>query len=226
MDFPYPLFRVPGAQVLGTLEQLHCSGNGVPIILGDEESFNRVQDGMEVEEGYVLADLVVQMLAEIDEIDPQLWFAERAEEDPEYYAIEAGEWPDDIEVPSDNLIAHCDILTGEPYPEVFIAAIPAEHSWMTPCYLNFGNWNAVPSAPEHAAIFRYWLEKYGASVVSLADDVVELIVARPPRTREEALALAKEQYIYCPDIVQQGVGSVEALAATLINSTVWFFWWD
>ncbi|MEN3327087.1 MAG: hypothetical protein V7638_1894 [Acidobacteriota bacterium] len=51
-------------------------------------------------------------------------------------------------------------------------------------------------------------------------------VARPASTRDEALALAKQQFIYCSDIVHQGVGSVEALAATLFGATVWYFWWD
>jgi hypothetical protein len=40
------------------------------------------------------------------------------------------------------------------------------------------------------------------------------------------MALAWEQYWYCLDIVDQGVGSVSALAATLLNSTYWYFWWD
>jgi hypothetical protein len=97
---------------------------------------------------------------------------------------------------------------------------------MAPCFLRIGNWNAVPKAQEHAAIFKYWQEKFGASVACIADDVIELTVIRPAATRDEALALARQQYVYCADIVDQGVGSIEALAATLIGSTVWYFWWD
>jgi hypothetical protein len=40
------------------------------------------------------------------------------------------------------------------------------------------------------------------------------------------ILLAKEQYAYCADIVEQGVGTIEALAATLLNGHIWFFWWD
>ena len=35
-----------------------------------------------------------------------------------------------------------------------------------------------------------------------------------------------EQFAYCPDIVDQGAGTLEALAAVLVNASVWFFWWD
>jgi Domain of unknown function (DUF4253) len=45
-------------------------------------------------------------------------------------------------------------------------------------------------------------------------------------TRKDALDLAREQYIYCSDIVSQGTGTLEALAAGLLGGTAWFFWWD
>jgi len=75
-------------------------------------------------------------------------------------------------------------------------------------------------------LFKYWSEQYDATVACIAGDIIEMTVARPASTRDEALALARQQFIYCSDIVHQGVGSVEALAATLLRATVWYFWWD
>ena len=60
----------------------------------------------------------------------------------------------------------------------------------------------------------------------MTHDTIELHVARSPRTRDDALALAYEQYAYCSDIVDQGAGTLEALAAVLVHASVWFFWWD
>jgi hypothetical protein len=40
------------------------------------------------------------------------------------------------------------------------------------------------------------------------------------------MELAQEQYDFCPDIVLQGTGTLEPLAATLMASDWWFFWWD
>lgn len=97
---------------------------------------------------------------------------------------------------------------------------------MAPCYLKIGDWNDVPKAEAHAALFKHWAEVYGAKVACIADDVIELTVDRPVSSREEALALARQQFVYCADIVHQGVETVEALAATLLGATVWYFWWD
>jgi len=39
-------------------------------------------------------------------------------------------------------------------------------------------------------------------------------------------ALAKEQFLYCSDIVEQGAGSIRNLASILLNGRAWYFWWD
>jgi hypothetical protein len=78
----------------------------------------------------------------------------------------------------------------------------------------------------HVAFLKRWHEAWGAEVVGIAGDVVEMEVARPPKDRAAALALAREQFLYCADIVHQGVGSLEALGAILLGGKVWYFWWD
>ena len=39
-------------------------------------------------------------------------------------------------------------------------------------------------------------------------------------------ALAREHLAYCPDIVFQGSSDLAPLAAALMDSDWWFFWWD
>jgi hypothetical protein len=51
-------------------------------------------------------------------------------------------------------------------------------------------------------------------------------VRHRPKSRGEALELAREQYSYCSDIVDQGVGTLNALAAALMENDWWYFWWD
>jgi hypothetical protein len=51
-------------------------------------------------------------------------------------------------------------------------------------------------------------------------------VARRPETRDEALALARLQYDYCDDIVEQGVETLSALGSSLMAHDWWYFWWD
>jgi hypothetical protein len=78
----------------------------------------------------------------------------------------------------------------------------------------------------HVATLRRWDRLYGAEVVGMLPDLMELQVARPPRSRTAALALAREHLAYCPDVVVQGTMTLEALAASLVNAPVWHFWWD
>src|SRR5262249_30768782 len=98
--------------------------------------------------------------------------------------------------------------------------------WEIPAYLKFGAWNACPPPEDHVAVMKYWHGLYGAEVVSIASNTVEMFVARAPRSRKKALELAREQYLYCYDIVIQGTETIDNLAATLLNGKVWYFWWD
>jgi hypothetical protein len=222
MPWPFELITVPGQKALATLAQLQAGSSGIPLILGDAERLANMQEIVDANSDTPFATLREQALA----IDVPAWFAARIADDPEYYLIEAAPWPEHDPGPNTELIAHCDITTGEPYPEVLLCIIPTHDAWLVPCYLPFGGWNACPAAEEHSALWKYWGERYGAQVVCIADDVVEMQVARPPTTREAALQLAREQFIYCTDIVDQGVESIEALAALLLNASVWYFWWD
>lgn len=82
------------------------------------------------------------------------------------------------------------------------------------------------SAAGEADRRSYTHEAYGAELVSLSSDVLELQVARPPSTRAQALSLAQEHYAYCRDIVEQGCGSLAALSRVLTGGHSWYFWWD
>ena len=73
---------------------------------------------------------------------------------------------------------------------------------------------------------RYWHGKYGAELACVSGDIAEYLVANPPRDKASADLLAREQYLYCADIVWQGVGTVSNLGKVLAGSPYWYFWWD
>jgi hypothetical protein len=116
--------------------------------------------------------------------------------------------------------------TGKPHEEVFIAQLSTADYWTVPLHLRYGSWNACPHPSEHAMLAKYWGEHYGAKIAAVTSDTVEYTVENPPKTAAEGAVLAREQYIYCGDIVDQGVGSVMTLAEALRGSTRWYFWWD
>jgi hypothetical protein len=107
-----------------------------------------------------------------------------------------------------------------------VALVPTANGWEVAAWLKLGGWNANPRPADHVAIHRYWHEQHVAKLVAMKSDTVEMMVEKPPRTRKAAMRLARDQYHYCEDIVEQGTYSLEALAAGLLGGEAWFFWWD
>jgi hypothetical protein len=117
-------------------------------------------------------------------------------------------------------------LSRKIYPWVLVAKVPTAQPYEVPAYLKFGGWNDCPQAPIHVALWKKWQQEYDARILCLSGDVIEATVAHPPRDKEACYKLAREQFAYCADIVDQGVGSIDALAAVLYGGKSWYFWWD
>ncbi|MES1203479.1 MAG: DUF4253 domain-containing protein [Pseudomonadota bacterium] len=113
-----------------------------------------------------------------------------------------------------------------PYAEVRIVVLPTSDWTEAFAYLCWGGWNSCPYPHEHVAIMRRWRDQYGIELVGMSGDVLNLTAARQPADREAAMTLALEQYEYCADLVDQGVGTIENLAAGLMVQDWWYFWWD
>jgi hypothetical protein len=135
-----------------------------------------------------------------------------------------GEWPS--EVPLSPGLSVATDTTDQPLPKVHIAIIPTDDWTTVPAYLNWGGWNDCPDPEYHVAALRSWRDRFGAELVGLSFDTTNLRVARRPATREAALELAREHYLFCNDIVEQGTDTLNGLAAYLAADDWWFFWWD
>jgi len=135
------------------------------------------------------------------------------------------EWPeaDSVEeVPTEALLT---ALIGEA-GNGNIIVVPTDDWTKVPALLRWGGWNSNPLPEYHIAAWRSWRDRYGAKLLGMTDDTLIMTVERPPSGRKEAYQLAEEQYIYCSDIVDQGVGTIPKLAAGLVSSKFWYFWWD
>lgn len=224
---------VPGANALAELERLRAERERTglyPVLLGNDEEFERVLKSRSYDERDV-----GEVLAASLEIDPVRWFAEVTDTIARSYHDSAEEADLDLieetaeigeEFGGTTIGAHCDVLSHEPYPEVVIALLPVQQPWEAFAHLRWGSWNDCPSPEVHCALHRYWQSNYGAEPASVTADVVECFVANPPATPETAMALGREQYLYCQDIVEQGTETVSALAGGLLGSNIWYFWWD
>ena len=86
--------------------------------------------------------------------------------------------------------------------------------------------NYTNDTAEISAVVRSWEERFGARVVVVGFDTLQLSVAAPPTTEDAALRVAAEHFAFCPDLVWQGAESLEAYAAAIIDRPTWWFWWD
>jgi hypothetical protein len=158
------------------------------------------------------------------EIDVSVWLKEKLDGRDKSKAGEEG-----TPEPNTAFTVPIDEVTGEPAPDVRILLVPTRNGWEVPAFVPFGGsggWNECPGDAAHVAVLKSWYQRYGAELVTMSDDVLELQVARPPTSDEAVAAIAMEQFAYCGDIVEQGVGSVKALATSIKACPIWYFWWD
>lgn len=77
-----------------------------------------------------------------------------------------------------------------------------------------------------SAMLRSWEDRFGALVVGVGFDTLQLSVAAPPITSEHAQQVAAEHWAFCADNIQQGSGSLTAYAEEIQEAYCWSFWWD
>ncbi len=221
--------EVPGEAAIDELMSLrkaYPSSGEYPFLIGDREEVSMLAENAEfVDRG---ADAI---LAGASDVDVGAWIASR-KADIEAEAAEfgedpdlQGEWPGE-RVPKGEISLHRDVLSRQVRPVCTIGLAEVDAPWKLPAVLGYGGWNDCPMPEVHCAFFRHWADRYGAEPVGVSHDVIECTVAQPPQTEEEAMALAWEQYWYCYDIVEQGCETISVLAASLIRSPYWYFWWD
>lgn len=220
LRFPFETMVVPGWEALRMRETLLGRAGVTPVIMGSRDDVRFIEDAM-ADSGASLQEI----LGKADRFDADAWMRSMAEAEPERFAAPWGEWPQGTVEPSD-LALHMDVPGSRPKPHVIIGLVPTPNPWEVPAHLRYGGWGECPQPEVHVALHRRWHARFGATIACMSGDVIECVVERPPATRDEAYALAREQFAYCPDIVDQGMETVERLAATLLDGRTWFFWWD
>jgi hypothetical protein len=86
------------------------------------------------------------------------------------------------------------------------------------------NWHA--SALPVAAVLRSWEDRFGARLLDVGFAGIRVLAGRPPRTLRAAQHLAAEHVVFCDECGGQGLTQVGRVAAGLLDSPVWTFWWD
>jgi hypothetical protein len=250
---PFETITVSGHEALATWERLRAEGRGYPVVLGNEQDVAdlffetramdqhaRIAATAEVFEKAQRLRHPADLLAKwrLDEAQAR----ERYEQTRPRLLREAeegepplGEWPETAVRASGLSVIEESVSSEQDGPRsynfqikerVVVALLPVSHSHEVLGYLLFGNWNACPPAEYHVAAQRSWSERYGAEIVGVTCDTLNIRVARKPETRDEALKLSREHHIYCNDVIDHGAGTLSYLAAQLMQREWWEFWWD
>ncbi|MFO0937499.1 MAG: DUF4253 domain-containing protein [Gemmataceae bacterium] len=218
--------KIPGSEALQILieqRQRFPKTGHYPFLIGEADEIARINDASNLYQEEPAA--IIQKSLAINMAD---WMANRQSElqDDGMDAEEIlGEWPRK-KVGHGSIRLHTDVLTGEVMSEIYMGFAKIKEPWHWAAAIKWGGWNDCPLPEIHCAIHRDWQNRFGAEVTGVSSVVVECIVRKPPQDRAGAIALAWEQYWYCPDIVEQGCVSISNLAASLLDSPYWFFWWD
>lgn len=95
-----------------------------------------------------------------------------------------------------------------------IGLLPAEYGGVeVPGLLD---WDGAPgtSGVEHTAVLADWRRRFGAELLTVTRDRIELHVPRPPADPEQIATVAREQVGYCPGVEFSSTG------------TLWGFQWE
>lgn len=202
-----------------------------PLFVTDRDMVSRLTEQMSESDHAGFSRIV----DEGESLDFEGWLREEEEAGKEYFDFRTelmGEWPDDSE-PMHTFTQLVELkvdksaeIIFEALDTVVLLLCPVTKPWHISALLNFGGWNSCPGPAVHTAAFKYWNERCGAEPAFIAFDTIEFYITNPPSTKETAIDLAIQQYVYCEDRVSQGAESISALASFLLDSTVWYFWWD
>lgn len=221
-SLPFERIDVPGHMALAEWRRLRREQADYPVIVGTDENLIRVAEQW-VREGPTVAEI----LAAADGLDyPDClaeWTLPWAEEK---WEPPLGEWPEEPEVARDGPSILVDPLTGTTIETAYILLIPARSGFEVPAHFRFGAWNNCPPPELHVAALRGWHDRYGAELVAIGGDVVDLWTRTRPLLSPDCITLAREHFQYCSDVLDLGHGDLAGLAAELKHSSWWSFWWD
>ena len=214
-------FRTVAARGVNALKQVEayrrefaCGGTSYPFLIGDDEDLSRLLDSLAppTDNGRAALELARAL-------DPGDWLEQRSRK-------AKPRWPKDGPGRLKMVRSQYNSANQTLKPLMFIGLVELQHPWELFARIGYGNWNDCPSPSVHTALHRHWHERFGVEPIAVCNDVVECTLARPPQERSAALALAREHEAYCPDVIEQGMGSIGNLASTLLSADHWYFWWD
>ncbi|MCB1040009.1 MAG: DUF4253 domain-containing protein [Acidimicrobiales bacterium] len=219
----------PALELWQALRDRHPRTGLWPVILGSDlqvvdqltwrvEMLARQRPGIpQVEDAPDIAELFDGWMAKVAEdgyLDDVPRHLAKLEQDGEAIRARLAERPDHAAVRA---------IAGA---TVTMALVPAAGGWEVPALLAWsGSEREGIGGAEHLSVLHFWHEVYGADLVSMGLEQLELLVDQPPDGARGAFELAVQHYTYCPALMDNLAPALGALAATLYGRH-WLFDWS
>lgn len=193
-----------------------------PVII-IEDSYSLMEENIKfAKEDYgSYENFIESTLEDYKSIDVNAFFESKRDEYNEEGLLEKSNLEGNILYEESN-----SVYLGESDENVLIAKIPTTNPYEVFAYIPMGGFNDCPDNSVHIALAKYWSEMNGAFPICIGSDTIQFMLDEPIKEKKLLQKIAMEQYLYCGDIVWQGVETVSNLANSLGNSKVWYFWWD
>ena len=108
-----------------------------------------------------------------------------------------------------------------------LGLVPAERPADVPAVLGWtGMIKSTDQVASISAVLRSWEERFGALLIVLGFDELELSVAAPPRMQNRALVLAAEHRAFSVRSFSGQPGNLREYASGLLHRRHWRFSWD
>ncbi|MFC3747690.1 DUF4253 domain-containing protein [Paenibacillus sp. GCM10012306] len=108
---------------------------------------------------------------------------------------------------------------------VIILTLSAGSGYEAPLWVPMGGYNECPLPVYQSVVFKHWQEQYHVTPLAVTQDLWVLQAGTRPQTYEAALRLAKEHFIFCHYVLDQGY-TLGNYADYLMKNDEWAFWWD
>ncbi len=211
--FPFPFVEIPGVEAAAAFERAKSEGKGIPLLIGGDANMRQG-----------LADAM-----KFRKPSPEAYLR-MATEKPNPFASKAKPQSEGVVSAHQPLAETPFLVTTNPLgatkpedfkPIVTLAYIPAQSSAEIPAFLKLGGWNGIAEADVFVALLRKWQRDYGAELVAISMDAMDIRITRTPSSKTEAMALAREHKRFCPSEI-----TVAEIADELMHLKWWHFWWD
>lgn len=77
-----------------------------------------------------------------------------------------------------------------------------------------------------SSVVRSWEDRFGARVIRLGPDRLDISVSAPPHEPSQAAIVAAEHWTFCPDSVLGEWETLRDYAQHIQGRRIWSFWWE